>query len=168
MSLKKLLLVFSALIALSGCTSSNVYTVNDLDAVVFAVKEEFGDDYYPSMEIPESLLLEVYGIDVSRVEAYYAMGPMFTMNVDTMLVFIAQEDYIDELHAALIAYQNYLINDSFQYPMNFLKVEASKIYVKDNLLAFVMIGGFTMDFEDESFYENESQRALSAIRSVLE
>jgi hypothetical protein len=165
--MKKILMILTLLFLVSGCQKITLYTEEDLNLAVASIKETFKDDYYPQADISEEMLEMLYGIDLSRVDAYFAEGPLFTMSVDTLLIFIAHEDYVDELKNTLLDYQNYLINDSFQYPMNMPKVNASKVFVQNNLVAFIMLGAYTDNFEDENHYENESLRAIDALKSVL-
>ncbi len=165
--MKKIIVLTLLLGLLQGCLGSQSYTETDLEKAVLAIKETFQEDYYPQAEISEEMLEHVYGIDLSRIDAYFAEGPLFTMSVDTLIILIAKDGYVDELKEALLDYQNYLIHESFQYPMNMPKVNASKVFVQHNLVAFIMLGAYTDDFEDDTHYENESQRAIEALKSAL-
>lgn len=47
-------------------------------------------------------------------------------------------------------YREELIQDTCQYPMNQLKIQASKVYVKGNYVCFIMLGTISNKQEEQS------------------
>ena len=65
-----------------------------------------------------------------------------------------------------------MVKDTNQYPMNLMKIQASKVYVKDNYVFFIMLGSIDTKLEetgtDEQIleaYKKENQKAISAINA---
>ena len=63
----------------------------DLGAIHQAVKEEYGEDYIPSMEVSQEDLETMTGLDESHIESYIAEMPMINVNVDTFIAIQAKE-----------------------------------------------------------------------------
>ncbi len=174
--MKKIMMLMTlALVLLAGCTPSaqNGYTKEDVDAVVAAIKEAYGEDYGPSAAIPSEMLKEVYGIDMDNVEYFVAEGPEFSLSTDMLIVLLAKEGKVDALKADLEAYHDYLVNESFQYPMNMAKVQASQVVVEGNMLFLVVLGKYD-DRSDISeaeallFAQEQVQIAIDVIADKLD
>lgn len=173
--MKKLFMLLAvALLILTGCTPSSTsgFTKEHVDKIVTAVKEAYGDDYGPSVLIEKEQLEEVYNINMENVEHFFAEGPMFTMSTDMFIVLLAKDGKVAEVEADMKAYQDYLINESFQYPMNMPRVNASQVYVKGNIVAFVVLGKFddrTEATEEEylEFAKEQIQIAIDTIEETL-
>lgn len=141
-----------------------------LNAMVSAVKAHFGDQYNPSFSIGEQQLSELYGINMDAVEDFYAQGPIFTMSVDMMIGLKALPGRVAELETAMLAYQQYLINDSFQYPMNMPIVQASKVHVVGDYVFLIVLSQFPVPEETEdyvAFYESINQEAIDQINAAF-
>lgn len=115
-----------------------------------AVQEAYGSMYGPDMQVQgesyymqDTLKLETTWYDHAVVEV-----PMMTMNVDTFAIIHATEGNVDKVAAAMKAYQDYLINDSFQYPMNMPKVQASLTGAVGDYVYFVILSGLA-DVQDD-------------------
>ena len=74
----------------------------------------------------------------------------------------------------LTAYRQGLINDTMQYPMNLLKIQASKVYVKGDYVFFIMLGYVDSNTEETSTeeqvieaYKAENQKAVDAINALF-
>lgn len=169
---KLLVLVAAALLAFTGCTPSAAsgFTSEHVDKIVTAVKEAYGDDYGPSALIEKEQLKEVYNINMENVEYFFAEGPMFTMSTDMFIVLLAKEGKTSEVEADMKAYQDFLINESFQYPMNTPRVNASEVYVKGNLVIFVVLGKFDDRSEatEEEYLEFAKEQVKIAIDAIEE
>lgn len=114
-----------------------------------AVQEAYGTAYGPDMQVQgesyymqDTLKLDTTWYDHAVVEV-----PMMTMNVDTFAIIHATEGNVDKVAAAMKAYQDYLINDSFQYPMNMPKVQASLTGAVGDYVYFVVLSGLA-DVQD--------------------
>ncbi len=115
-----------------------------------AVQEAYGTAYGPDMQVQgesyymqDTLKLDTTWYDHAVVEV-----PMMTMNVDTFAIIHATEGNVDKVAAAMKAYQDYLINDSFQYPMNMPKVQASLTGAVGDYVYFVVLSGLA-DVQDD-------------------
>ncbi len=136
--------------------------------LVDAVRDHFGEDYAPSSPIGEQQLNEMYGLSSEWMVDFYAEGPMWTMAVDLFIGISVKEGHIDDVVEALNNYREYLINDSFQYPMNMPKVEASKVHVMGDY-AFLILLSAPFDGADEdakAFYESINETAIVQINSA--
>ncbi len=156
-------------------TFQNVYfnvvrTITDpvLAAMVEAVQAHFGEQYYPSSPIFEQQLSEMMGVEMAWVVDYYAEGPMFTMNVDMMIGIRAEAGHLSDVEEALLAYQSYLIHDSFQYPMNMAVVQASKVHVVGDYVFLIVLSQALPDESTDAvaFYEGLNQQAIDLINAV--
>jgi|GEM_PF-4669554 len=139
--------------------------------MVNAVRDHFGEDYLPATPIQEQQLKEVHGLDPEWAEDYYAEGPMWTMGVDVMIAVSIKDGHKDDVQAAMEAYKEYLINDSFQYPVNMPKAQATKThYVGD--YAFLILLSTPYEGEDEgealAHYESVNQEAIDIINAHYE
>lgn len=139
-----------------------------LKAMIEAVKAHFWEQFYPSSPIFEQQLSEMMGVDMAWVDDYYAEGPMFTMNVDMMIGIKAKDGHLNDVESALLAYQDYLINDSFQYPMNMAVVQASKVHVIGDYVFLIVLSQALPDGTEDavSFYESINQQAINQLEAI--
>lgn len=135
-----------------------------------AVQEAYGTAYGPEMQVQgetyfmqDTLKLDTTWYDHAVVEV-----PLMSMSVDTFAIIHATEGNIDNVAAALKAYQDYLINDSFQYPMNMPKVQSSLTGTVGDYAYFVILSGLAQvddgDMENDDFTpisEEQEQEALA-------
>lgn len=137
-----------------------------------AIREVYGEDYLPNMEIPAELLETVYGINPEYVAQVVAEQPMIGMHPDLFIGIEATEGNADAVEEALKSYQDYLINESMQYPMNLAKVSACEVLRYDNYVFLVMLGAINedMDASEEdaaAFAKAEMQKAVEALDAVF-
>ena len=71
-------------------------------------------------------------------------------------------------------FQNVLKEDTFQYPANQLKIQASQVYVKGDYVCFIMLGVLdneTAQQADEGkvieAYKAENEKAVTAIDALF-
>lgn len=137
-----------------------------------AVRDVYGEDYLPDTAIPADLLESVYGVNPEYVAQFVAEQPMISMHPDLFIGIEATEGNAEAVEAALQAYQEYLINDSMQYPMNLAKVSACQVLRYDNYVFLVMLGAINEDMDasdDEAaaFAQAEVQKAVDALDAVF-
>ena len=137
-----------------------------------AVRDVYGEDYLPNTAIPADLLESVYGVNPEYVAQFVAEQPMISMHPDLFIGIEATEGNAEAVEAALQAYQEYLINDSMQYPMNLAKVSALQVLRYDNYVFLVMLGAINEDMDasdDEAaaFAQAEVQKAVDALDAVF-
>lgn len=170
--MKKIALVMmAAFLLLSGCTKAGVDDsgkVSILDKTLSDIKEAYGDDYGPDGIISKEVLEEVYSLTMDNVSYYVAEAATISMSSDVFIGMVANPGKIEELTKEVEAYREYLINDSFQYPMNMPKIQASTIVVKDNVIFFFVLGKLheDMDASEEeqlAFAKEQAKIAVDVI-----
>lgn len=145
-----LLLVTSLLAMLSACgKSSSVNKDVSLGTVVDAIKEAYGEDYLPSMQVEGQAIADTYGITEEMYEDIFVEVPMISAQIDTLIAVKCADGKQKEVVEALNKYRDYLINDTLQYPMNIPKLNASKIIEKDGFVFFTALGVVPMDVEEQ-------------------
>lgn len=144
-----------------------------ISKVYSAVKNAYGDDYLPDVRLSKDEIKARYGISSSWYTSAIAEVPMISANVDTLVIVKAKNaDAKKKIKAALKDYRRDLIADTHQYPMNQLKIQASKVYVKGNYVCFIMLG--TLDREQENqedskviaAYKKLNNKAVTAIKNL--
>ena len=142
----------------------------DLQAAVAA---EFGDNYWPNMDIPEEYLSETFGISADLYEEYVAQMPMISTNVDTLIIVKAKEGSEQAVEDAMNAYYKVNTENAMQYPMNLGKVQAAQIKTFGRYVGCVQLGADVMTQMEEgdaaviAHCEQENARALDVIEGML-
>lgn len=132
-------------------TSSAEETTGEvnLEDIYTAVKEAYGEDYIPSMAFDSQGMKDVFGISSDLYESFIAEGPMMSAHVDQFVAVEAKEGKGEEVETLLKDYQDYLMNDSMQYPMNLAKIQASSVIRHGDYVFFLMLGAYDDSAEDE-------------------
>lgn len=167
--MKKTISLLLAVIMMStfiaGCTPKKENTkAVDIKEVHSAIKEELGEDYYPNMELSKDELKNLIGINEDDIETYIAEVPMISVNIDTFIAIKAKEGKGDKIKADLDKYKEFLVEESFQYPMNLAKVEASSVLRYGDYLFFLMLGKY--DERQESTDDERIEFAKAEIKRV--
>ena len=144
----------------------------DIKEVHSAVKEEYGEDYIPSMELSLDELVQRTNIVKENVEDFIAESPMMSTHIDEFIAVKAVEGKGDEVGETLEAYRDYLNENALQYPMNMEKVKAAKVIKHGDYVFFTMLGKF--DESDDptpeealDFAESENKRAEDVIEGFF-
>ena len=157
---------------LAGCApkKDNETKVVDLNEVHNAVKESLGKDgYYPDREITIEELEDITGINEADIESYIAEAPMMNVSIDTFIAIKAKEGKGDIVEDSLEKYRTYLVEESFQYPMNLPKVNSAKVVRHGDYIFFLMLGGINPNMNNEDATEEESlEFAKGEIQKVEE
>lgn len=186
---KKIVLTLSlvAVLGLTGCSKGNANNNVDqgsqaettdpvdyaaqLDEIHTAVKDAYGENYIPSMEIDATVLADVYGITEDMYDVIVAEGPMMSVHVDTFIAIHPTEGNEQAVIDALNAYRDTQINDALQYPMNLVKIQASEVKEIGDYVFFIMLGitDEMYDTEEDEIkaYQELNQIAVDAIEAVL-
>lgn len=140
----------------------------ELDDIVQAVKDTYGENYLPSMAIDEQMLTDVYGVNMDNVDNFYAEGPMISAHVDTFIAVKAKEGKGEEVQKELQAYLDYEQENAMQYPMNTAKVQAAQVVRYGDYVFYVMLGGYddnadATEEESVTFAKDQVQKGLDAI-----
>lgn len=140
-----------------------------------AVVETYGQMYLPDMRADEFILKDTLKLDASWYDAAIVEIPMMSNKVDMFAIFHATEGNLENIKNAMDAYKNYLVNDSFQYPMNMPKVQSAVVEVLDDeYVVFSILSGLAyvdMEETDEavliSAYEESSRVAVEVAAMVI-
>lgn len=140
-----------------------------------AIVKKYGDAYVANMTLSQEEIKQRYGISSSWYTDIIAEVPMISVHVDTLVVAKAKNKTTKKkIKKQLTAYRQGLIKDTNQYPMNALKIQASKVYEKGNYVFFIMLGSIDNKIEeagtDEQIikaYQKQNQKAVSAINALF-
>ncbi len=121
----------------------------ELSDVLDEVKQAYGEDYIPSMDYDAQAMKDLFGIGEEQYEEFFAQGPMISIHVDTLIGVRAKEGQADAVEQALLDYRKSLVEDSVQYPMNMVKVNASEVVRFGDYVFFVMLGSPDMEAEEK-------------------
>lgn len=159
----------------SGSTEDNGAQSTDgaITAIHQAVKDAYGDEYYPNMPVEDEMFEDTFGVSLDDVDDYVAEMPMISVNVDTFVAIKAKSGKADAVEEALNAYRDKLVNDTMQYPSNLPKIQGSKVYKQGDYVFFIMLGEIPMEVLDESdeaaikAAEENNQKAIAAIDDAV-
>lgn len=159
----------------SGTDTETVQNSPEPDAVYEAVKAAYGENYLPNMRLTDEEIEVRYGISGDLYSSAIAEVPMISTQVDELVLVKAKDEAArDTIEEALTAFQNVLKEDTFQYPANQLKIQASQVYVKGDYVCFIMLGVLdseTAQQADEGkvieAYKAENEKAVTAIDALF-
>lgn len=166
--------LFCCFLLLGGCGKKETVQKDvNLDDIMAKIREAYGENYLPNMELDSAMLEEQMGLDTSLMEQVKAEMPMIGFHPDRVIVVKAQEGKGEEVEAQLNAYRDVLVEDSFQYPANLAKTEASQVVRQGDYVAFLLVGApnENMDASEEEqlkFAQEETQKAVDAFNSFFE
>ena len=141
--------------------------------IVEAVKAAYGENYLASMELDATMLEELYGVKPEMYTEIYGAMPMMSAQVDTFIAVRAAEGQADAVEAALNSYRDYLVADTFQYPVNVPKIAGSKVYRNGDYVFYIMLGEMPMEVIDQgdeaakAHAEEQNQIAIDTINGLL-
>ena len=159
----------------SGTDAEMVQNSPEPDAVYEAVKAAYGENYLPNMRLTDEEIEVRYGISSDLYSSAIAEVPMISTQIDELVLIKANDEAArDTIEEALTAFQNVLKEDTFQYPANQLKIQASQVYVKGDYVCFIMLGVLdneTAQQADEGkvieAYKAENEKAVKAIEKLF-
>lgn len=140
-----------------------------------AIAAKYGESYASSVALTKDEIKTKYGLSSSWYTSISAEVPMISANVDTLIIAKAKNKTAKKkIKNQLTKYRQTLIDDTMQYPMNVLKIQASRVYVKGDFVFFIMLGFIDNKTEetgtDEQIlkaYKALNQKAVSAINALL-
>ena len=138
-------------------------------------RDAYGENYLPNMRLTDEEIEVRYGIANDLYSSAIAEVPMISAQVDELVLIKANDEAArDTIEEALTAYQNVLREDTFQYPANLLKIQASQVYVRGDYVCFIMLGVLdneTAQQADEGkvieAYKTENEKAVAAIDALF-
>ena len=158
----------------SGTDAEPVQNSPEPDAVYEAVKAAYGENYLPNMRLTDEEIEVRYGISSDLYSSAIAEVPMISTHADELVIVKAKNDSAKKkIKSALAAHQKRLKEDTFQYPANQLKLQASRVYVKGDYVCFFALGTISnaqSQQSDESkvieAYKAENAKAVKAIQKL--
>lgn len=143
-----------------------------VDNIYQAVVEHYGEAYYPDMQVQndEYYMENTLKLDASWYDKAIVEIPMMSSGADMFAIIHPTEGNLENVKKAMDDYKSYLVNDSFQYPMNMPKVQAAVVEtLNDEYVIFSILTGLAdMETEDEvKAYEISSQIAVEIAAKVI-
>lgn len=142
--MKKLISLLMAItmlaIFVAGCTTNNNTKDVDLEDVHATLKEELGEDYYPSEEMNLDMIADITGLSADDIETYIAEAPLMNLSIDTFIAIKAKEGKGEAVEAGLEKYKKYYQEEAFLYPMNMPKANAARVVRYGDYVFFLMFG----------------------------
>ena len=142
-----------------------------------AVVENYGSAYLPEMQVQgESYFMQdTLKLDASWYDAAIVEVPMMSNNADMFAIVHATQGNLENVKKAFEDYKYYLVNESFQYPMNMPKVQSAVVQtLNDEYVMFSILSGLAyvdMEETDESVliaaYEESSKMAVDIAAAVI-
>ena len=140
-----------------------------------AITDLLGEDYLANMSLTKDEIKQRFGLQPSWYTDVIAEIPMMSAHVDTLVIAKAKnKNTKKKIKKQLSDYRNTLINDTMQYPMNLLKIQASRVYVKDNYVFFLLLGSVDSNTEETATeeqiieaYKAEIQKITDTINSLF-
>ena len=173
---KKILAIgLTCLFCLAGaaCQKEAVQPDVSLTDILDKVKEAYGDSYIPQMALDTATLEQKYGLTEDMYVEALGEAAMISVQVDEFVAVHAADGKGDAVEAVLTDYQDYLINEAMNYPMNIGKINGSRVYRNGDYIFFIMLGDMPQEVMDGSEEEakayatEQNEIAVKAIEEVL-
>lgn len=143
-----------------------------LEEIHTAVKDAYGENYLPNMEIPAEMLEAEFGLTKDLYAEVKAEQPMIGAHADRVVLVKAAEGKADAVEKALTEAREKKVNDTMQYPMNLAKIAASKVVRQGDYVAFLLVGAINdapeaTEEEAKEFAEKEVNKAVEAFNNLF-
>lgn len=138
-----------------------------------AIKEAYGENYLPDMEVPKELVDTTFGLEKDSYTDVFAETPMISAHPDTLIVVKAVNGKTGDVKAKLEKYRDYLVNESLQYPGNIAKVNASQVVANGDYAAFILLGAINenedaSEEEQKKFAEEQTKIGVDAFKAYFD
>jgi len=171
-----LCMLLCCIFVLAGCgkgTSGQTASVDvELEDIMAKIREAYGENYLPNAAIEEEMLKDMFGLDLELIEDVVAEMPMIGFHPDRVILIEAEDGKGEEVEEQLNTLRTTLVEDSFQYPANIAKTEASQVVRHGDYVAFLLVGApnDNMDASEEEqleFAKAETQKAVDVFNSFF-
>ena len=154
----------------------------ELDKMRNEIVKWYGNTYYPNVKVQDdeaylaTYLADTLKMDAAWVDEIIIEVPMISANVDTLILVDPSEGNAENVLNALQAYKTYLVEESFQYPMNEARVQTAAVAQVGDYVCFSILGGAVDNpeefgiYSDEElvgYYESMNMNAIYALQSYL-
>lgn len=134
-----------------------------------AIADLLGEGYLADMSLTKDEIKERFGLQPSWYTDVIAEIPMMSAHVDTLVIAKAKnKNTKKKIKKKLSDYRNMLINDTMQYPMNLLKIQGSKVYVKDNYVFFLLLGSVDSSLEETATEEEVVEAYKAEVKKITD
>ena len=148
--------------------AEKAYSISEVHSIV---KNVYGADYTPNVEVPQDAMSSLYGINMDDVEDYIAEQPMISVNIDTFIAIKAKEGKGESVAAALNAYKASLADGAMMYPSNMPKAQAASVVRHGDYVFLVVLGAMgDLEADDETrlaFAKEQVAKGVSAINNYF-
>ena len=156
----------------------------ELDKMRNAIAKGYHGTYYPNVKVHEdeaylgTYLADTLKMDAAWVDEIIIELPMISANVDTLILVDPSEGNAENVVAALNEYKRYLVEESFQYPVNEARVKSAVVAQVGEYVCFSILGGALDNPEDMGiasddveelvkYYESVNMNAIYVLQSYL-
>ena len=154
----------------------------ELDKMRNEVVRWYGDTYYPNVKVHEdeaglaSYINDIFKLKQEWIDEIIVEVPMISTNADILVLVDASEGNTENVLAALTEYKRYLVEESFQYPMNEARVKTAAVAKCGDYVCFSILGGAVDNPEERgiyseeelaAYYESMNQNAIFAMQNYL-
>lgn len=139
--MKKIMISFTLLLLLvSGCsTNKEKETSVDLKNVLTTILDDTAFELPASMEVDDTMLQEMYGINKSDVKQYAIAFPMMNVQATEIILIESKEDTKDTVKKALDTRMKTVEETWSTYlPAQYELVQNRKTYTKGNITVIVI------------------------------
>lgn len=130
-------------------TSSAAAKTADLQDIYNEVKIAYGEEYFPVMMYDQESFTNIFGVSEDLYDSYIAEGPAISAHVDQFVAIKAKDGKGAEVETHIKEYQEKLMADGMQYPINQVKIKASDVVRHDDYVFFVMLGNPDPELEEQ-------------------
>ena len=145
-------------------------TALGLSAFRDALREAYGDKYYPDTKLTEDEIRTELGMDNTLYEEVYAENTAQKARPDTFIAVKVKEGKTDEVKEKLAAYKQRLLEDE-DFAANKDKIEAAEIYADGDYVFFILLGEPETNGESQEgmveAFGKEVQRGIDAIKKAI-
>lgn len=150
----------------------------ETEKIANAVRKAYGMNYYPNVQVQEdpAYMTDLLKLDAAWVAEAVVEVPMISANADVFMLIKPTEGNLENVKNALDAYKKYLVEESFQYPMNELRVQSAVVETIGEYVCFSILGGAIDNPEEDGistdedllgYYTSQNENAIWAIRGYL-
>ena len=134
----------------------------ETEKVANAVRKAYQTSYYPNVQMQDdpTYMTDLLKLDASWYTEALVEIPMISANADTFILIKATEGNVENVQNALNAYKTYLVEESFQYPMNELRVKSAVVGNVGEYVFFSILGGALDNPADYGIAEDDSAAML--------
>ena len=148
-----ILLLFCLLLPLSACSKKR--NVDDLSCkdIVDAFRQAYGASYEPNVAIPDELINNEFGLNMTEMEDYYGEMPQIGLRCDRIVAVKAVSGEADKVVERFEQAKKVFLKNNMEYS-NSMKVSSALILREGDFVCFFMLGD---DYGGENIGEGSSE-----------